>query len=100
MTPACCLRSGPVSLVAWLKVPEASTATYASNPAAVAEIAGSAAHTSSDTPAKISFYRPVASMAPQTRSPCHAAFKTALQRVADLQHAAPRDSRDAGAEPD
>src|SRR2546430_2588327 len=46
-----------------LNVPEASTATYASNPLPMAVIAGNAAHTSSEMPAKISFLRPVASMA-------------------------------------
>ena len=46
-----------------LKVPDASTATYASYPLPTAEIAGNAAQTSSDSPAKISFLRSVRSMA-------------------------------------
>ncbi|MGW1758714.1 MarR family transcriptional regulator [Streptomyces mirabilis] len=43
------MRSSPAPRSAWLKVPEASTATYASWPAGVAEIAGSAAHTVIDS---------------------------------------------------
>ena len=46
-----------------LNVPEASIATYASSPLLTAVMAGKAAPISSEMPAKISFLRPIASMA-------------------------------------
>jgi hypothetical protein len=54
-------------------VPEASTATYASNPLPMAVMAGNAAQTSSAMPAEISFLRPVPSMARVDRSPASVA---------------------------
>src|SRR3989454_4869163 len=66
MTPACSMRRSPTCRLVSLNVPEASTATYALNPLPAAVIAGKAAQTSSEMPAKISFLRPVASMAAAT----------------------------------
>src|SRR6266478_2809866 len=68
MTPACSMRRSPTCRLVSLNVPEASTATYASSPLPTAVIAGKAAQTSSEMPAKISFLRPVASMARATRA--------------------------------
>src|SRR5690242_18582349 len=53
------MRRSPACRLVSLNVPEASTATYASNPLPTAVIAGKAAQTSSEMPAKISFLRPV-----------------------------------------
>src|SRR5450432_3138927 len=68
MTPACSMRRSPTCRLVSLNVPEASTATYASSPLPTAVMAGKAAQTSSEMPAKISFLRPVTSMARATRA--------------------------------
>src|SRR6266851_1159017 len=60
------MRRSPAWRLVSLKVPDASTATYASYPLPAAAIAGNAAQTSSDIPAKISFWRSVRSMAFET----------------------------------
>src|SRR6478609_4408358 len=57
------MRRSPACRLVSLKVPEASTATYASRPLPTAVMAGNAAQTSREMPAKISFLRPVAAMA-------------------------------------
>src|SRR6266852_1681849 len=44
MTPACSTRRSPTCRLVSLNVPEASTATYASNPLPTAAMAGKAAH--------------------------------------------------------
>src|SRR5438128_658101 len=62
------MRSSPTWRLVSLKVPEASTATYASSPLPTAVMAGKAAQTSRELPAKISFLRPVAVTARATRS--------------------------------
>src|SRR5436190_8547504 len=72
MTPACSMRRSPTCRLVSLNVPEASTATYALNPLPAAVMAGKAAQTSSEMPAKISFLRPVASMARATRASSNA----------------------------
>src|SRR5713226_5514872 len=66
------MRRSPTCRLVSLNVPEASTATYASNPLPTAVIAGKAAQTSSEMPAKISFLRPVASIARATRASSNA----------------------------
>jgi hypothetical protein len=68
MTPACSIRRSPTCRLVSLNVPEASTATYASNPLPTAVMALKATQASSEMPAKISFLRPVASMARATRA--------------------------------
>src|SRR5229473_5154985 len=66
------MRRSPACRLVSLNVPEASTATYASSPLPTAVIAGKAAQTSSEMPAKISFLRPVASIARATRASSNA----------------------------
>src|ERR1700686_2521003 len=62
------MRRRPPSRLVGLNVPQASTATYASRPLPTAVIAGKAAQISSEMPAKISFFRPVVSIARNTRA--------------------------------
>src|SRR5580698_3600671 len=66
------MRRSPACRLVSLNVPEASTATYASSPLPTAVMAGKAAQTSSEMPAKMSFLRPVASMARVTRASSNA----------------------------
>src|SRR5579862_6775136 len=66
------MRRSPACRLVSLNVPEASTATYESRPLPMAVIAGKAAQTSREMPAKISFLRPVASMARATRESSNA----------------------------
>src|SRR6202167_3364118 len=66
------MRRSPTWRLVSLKVPEASTATYASSPLPIAVMAGKAAQTSREMPAKISFLRPVASMVRATRASSNA----------------------------
>lgn len=63
------------------KVPDASTATYASKPCAIAVIAGKPAHTSIEMPAKISFLRFVPSMALATRGSSEAFHTRAIDHL-------------------
>src|SRR5712664_366751 len=66
------MRRSPTWRLVSLKVPEASTATYACSPLPMAVIAGNAAQTSREMPAKISFLRPFASIARTTRTSSNA----------------------------
>src|SRR5258708_1169203 len=81
MPPACRMRRSPPCRLVSLNVPEASTATYASSPLPTAVIAGKAAQTSREMPAKISFLRPVASMARATRASSNALSGTSSKTV-------------------
>src|SRR5882724_6354720 len=66
------MRRSPTCRLVSLNVPEASTATYASNPLPTAVMAGKSGADSREMPAKISFLRPVDSMARATRASSNA----------------------------